>query len=82
MIELLSRFPAKVQEAANEYRPMVMATYAYDLASAFHSFYHAVSVLKAETDSIRDARLRLVAAAKQTLANALALLGITAPEVM
>ena len=82
LIELLSRFPAKVQEAANEYRPMVMATYAYDLASAFHSFYHAVSVLKAETDSIRDARLRLVAAAKQTLANALALLGITAPEVM
>ncbi len=82
LIELLSQFPGKVQEAANEYRPMVMATYAYDLASSFHSFYHAVSVLKAETDSIRDARLRLVAAAKQTLANALALLGITAPEVM
>ena len=82
LIELLSRFPAKVQEAANEYRPMVMATYAYDLASAFHSFYHAVSVLKAETDSIRDARLRLVAAAKQVLANALALLAINAPDVM
>ncbi len=82
LIELLSQFPAKVQEAATEYRPMVMATYAYDLASSFHSFYHAVSVLKAETDEIRDARLRLVAAAKQTLANALALLGITAPEVM
>ncbi len=59
-----------------------MATYAYDLASAFHSFYHAVSVLKAETDSIRDARLRLVAAAKQTLANALRLLAINAPDVM
>ena len=82
LIELLSRFPAKVEEAANEYRPMIMATYAYDLASAFHSFYHSVSVLKAETDAIRDARLRLVAASKQTLANALALLGITAPEVM
>ncbi|MBT7072368.1 MAG: arginine--tRNA ligase, partial [Anaerolineae bacterium] len=82
LIELLSRFPAVVEQAANEYRPMIMATYAYDLASAFHSFYHAVSVLKAETDAIRDARLRLVAAAKQTLANALALLGITAPEVM
>lgn len=82
LIEFLSRFPAKVQEAANEYRPMVMATYAYDLASAFHSFYHAVPVMKAETDAIRDARLRLVAASRQTLANALALLGITAPEVM
>ena len=82
LIELLSRFPAKVQEAANEYRPMVMAAYAYDLASAFHSFYHAVSVLKAETDSIRDARLRLVAASKQVLANALSLLAISAPDVM
>jgi arginyl-tRNA synthetase len=82
LIELLSRFPAVVEQAAKEYRPMIMATYAYDLASAFHSFYHAVSVLKAETDEIRDARLRLVAAARQTLANALALLGITAPEVM
>ena len=82
LIELLSRFPAKVQEAANEYRPMIMATYAYDLASAFHSFYHAVSVLKAETDEIRAARLRLVAAAKQVLANALALLAIHAPDVM
>ena len=82
LIELLSQFPAKVQEAANEYRPMVMATYAYDLASAFHSFYHAVSVLKAETDSIREARLRLVAAAKQMLANALRLLAINAPDVM
>ncbi len=82
LIELLSNFPNVVEDAANQYRPMIMATYAYDLASAFHSFYHAVPVLKSETDAIRDARLRLVAAAKQTLANALKLLGINAPEVM
>ena len=82
LIELLSRFPNVVEDAANQYRPMIMATYAYDLASAFHSFYHAVPVLKSETDAIRDARLRLVAAAKQTLANALDLLAIKAPEVM
>ena len=82
LIELLSRFPAVVEQAANEYRPMIMATYAYDLASTFHSFYHAVPVLKSETDAIRDARLRLVAAAKQTLANALKLLALSAPEVM
>ncbi|NOY99472.1 MAG: arginine--tRNA ligase [Chloroflexi bacterium] len=82
LIELLSRFPAAVEQAADEYRPLVMATYAYNLASAFHSFYHAVPVLQAERENIRDARLQLVAAAKQTLANALALLGITAPEVM
>lgn len=82
LIDLLARFPAVVQQAAEEYRPLVMANYAYDLADAFHSFYHSVPVLQSETETVRAARLRLVAAARQTLANALALLGITAPEVM
>jgi arginyl-tRNA synthetase len=82
LIEQISRFPNTVQQAANEYRPLVMAAYAYDLANAFHSFYHAVPVLQSENENIRNARLRLVAAAKQTLANALRLLDIKAPEVM
>jgi arginyl-tRNA synthetase len=82
LIEQISRFPNTVQQAANEYRPLVMAAYAYDLANAFHSFYHAVPVLQSENENMRKARLRLVAAAKQTLANALRLLDIKAPEVM
>jgi arginyl-tRNA synthetase len=82
LIEQISRFPNAVQQAANEYRPLVMAAYAYDLANAFHSFYHAVPVLQNQDESLRNARLRLVAAAKQTVANALRLLDIRAPEVM
>jgi arginyl-tRNA synthetase len=82
LIERLSRFPAMVEQAASEYRPLVIANYAYDLANSFHSFYHAVPVLQAESENIKNARLRLVAAARQVLANALALLGITALEVM
>ncbi|HEY9527499.1 MAG TPA: DALR anticodon-binding domain-containing protein, partial [Anaerolineales bacterium] len=82
LIEQISRFPNTVQQAANEYRPLVMAAYAYDLANAFHSFYHAVPVLQNEDENIRNARLRLVAAAKRALANALRLLDIKAPEVM
>jgi arginyl-tRNA synthetase len=82
LIDLISRFPALVQRAANEYKPLHLATYAYDLAKSFHSFYHAVRVIQADTATIRDARLRITAAAKQTLANALNLLGILAPEVM
>ena len=82
LIEQISRFPNAVQQAANEYRPLVMAAYAYDLANAFHSFYHAVPVLQSEDDRIRSARLRLVAAAKQTIVNALRLLDIQAPDVM
>jgi arginyl-tRNA synthetase len=82
LIELISRFPDKVQQAADEYRPLIMANYTYDLANAFHSFYHAVPVIQTEDKNIREARLRLVAAAKQTIANALRLLDIQAPEVM
>jgi len=82
LIEHITRFPGLVQQAANEYRPMVIAVYVYELANSFHSFYHAVPVLQAEEKSVIYARLSLVAAAKQTIANALALLGITAPEVM
>jgi len=82
LIELVSRFPDAVQQAANEYRPLVMASYAYELANAFHSFYHAVPVLQTEEADVRAARLRLVAAARQTLANALRLLDIQAPDVM
>jgi arginyl-tRNA synthetase len=82
LIEQISRFPNTVQQAANEYRPLVIAAYAYDLANAFHSFYHAVPVLQSENENMRKARLRLVAAAKQALANALRLLDIKAPEVM
>jgi arginyl-tRNA synthetase len=82
LIEQISRFPHAVQQAANEYRPLVMAAYAYDLANAFHSFYHAVPVLQSEDENTKNARLRLVAAARQTLANALRLLDIQAPDVM
>ncbi|MFZ5910749.1 MAG: arginine--tRNA ligase [Chloroflexota bacterium] len=82
LIEQISRFPAAVEQAAQEYRPLVIAAYAYDLANTFHSFYHSVPVLQAEGPEVQAARLRLVAAARQALANALRLLVIQAPEVM
>jgi arginyl-tRNA synthetase len=82
LIEQISRFPQTVQQAADEYRPMLMAMYAYDLANTFHSFYHAVPVTQTEDVSVRNARLQLVAAAKQVIANALRLLDIQSPDVM
>jgi arginyl-tRNA synthetase len=81
LIELIARFPATAQQAALEYRPLVMASFAYDLASKFHSFYHHVPVLQSRPEA-RAARLRLVAAARQVIASALKLLVIKAPEVM
>jgi arginyl-tRNA synthetase len=81
LIDWLSRFPSEVQRAAAEYKPLAIASSAYDIAKAFAGFYDACPVVQASPE-VRDARLRLVAATRQTLANALALLGITAPEVM
>lgn len=81
LIDLISRFPAEVQRAAAEYKTLTITNLAYDLARAFSDFYNACPVLKAEP-GVRAARLRLVAAARQAIANALALLGIEAPEVM
>jgi len=81
LIDWISRFPTAVQQAAAEYKPLHMAAYAYELARAFHAFYHAVPVLQAE-EPVRASRLRMVAAARQTLSNALRLLDIAAPDVM
>lgn len=82
LIEQISQFPQKVQQAAEEYRPLVMAAYAYDLANTFHSFYHAVNVMQTEDVKTKNARLQLVTAAKQTIENALRLLDIQSPDVM
>ncbi len=81
LIDWLSRFPSEVQRAAAEYKPLVIANVAYDIAKAFAGFYDACPVVQAKPQ-VREARLRLVAATQYTLANALALLGIAAPEVM
>lgn len=81
LIDLIARLPGEVQRAAADYRPMVIAAYAYELAKAFNVFYMQCPVLQTE-DHIRNFRLRLVVAARQVIANSLALLGITAPEAM
>jgi arginyl-tRNA synthetase len=81
LIELMSRFPNEIQRAAAELKPLHIANIAYDLAKAFTDFYNECPVLIAE-EPLRSARLRLVAASRQALANSLNLLGITAPESM
>jgi arginyl-tRNA synthetase len=59
----------------------VISSIAYDIAKAFAAFYDTCPVVQAQP-RVRTARLCLVAATKYVLANALGLLGITAPEVM
>jgi len=81
LVELISRLPKEVQHAAAEYRPLYIAALAYDIARTFNDFYNQCPVLPAE-EPVRAIRLRIVAAARQAIANSLALMGITAPQVM
>jgi arginyl-tRNA synthetase len=81
LIDTIARFPSDVQRAAAEYKTLHITNLAFDLARGFNDFYKECPVLKAEP-GVREYRLRLVAAARQTIANALNLLSIQAPEVM
>jgi arginyl-tRNA synthetase len=81
LVDVISRFPDEVQRAADEFKTLQITNIAYNLARAFNEFYNQCPVLKAEPET-RAFRLRLVAAAQQTIANSLELLGIIAPDVM
>lgn len=81
LLEEIGNFPAEVRRAAEADKPLIIANYVYDLARHFSDFYGACPVVQAEPET-RLARLALVDATRQTLANALALLGIAAPDVM
>lgn len=81
LMDRLSRLPDVLQRAAKDYRPMLIATYAYDLAKDFTEFYQHCPVLQAD-EPLRSFRLRLTAASRYALANSLRLLGIEAPQIM
>jgi arginyl-tRNA synthetase len=81
LIQQIAIFPSEIQRAANEYKPLYIATYVYDLAKQFNEFYRACPVLHAEEPQ-RSARVALVDATRQVLANGLQAIGIEAPEVM
>ena len=81
LIDTIARFPGEVQRAAEEYKTLHITNLAFELARDFNDFYKKCPVLKAEP-GVRQYRLRLVAAARQTIANALNLLSIQAPDVM
>jgi arginyl-tRNA synthetase len=81
LINYFGKFSQEVERSAKEMRPLLIANYTYDLAKAFSNFYNNCPVLNAEAN-IRNFRLRLVAAARQVIANSLGLLGIEVPDVM
>ena len=73
---------AVVEEAADELEPHRVATYTRTFAEQFNAFYRECPVVTADDDETRRARLALVAAARETVGNALHLLGVAAPDSM
>jgi len=77
----LARFPAVIEQVVVELRPHLLAAYARDLADLFNAFYHYDPVLKSEGE-IRNSRLTLVDAVRNTLKESLETLGIDALRSM
>lgn len=81
LAQRLAEFPEMLAGAARELAPHSVAFYLRDLAGEFHSYYNAERIL-VDDEALRAARLALCAAVRQTLANGLSLLGVSAPEKM
>ena len=81
LLGTLARYPEVIERAALQHEPHQLVHYLRDLAHEFHTYYNAHQFL-VEDASIRDARLNLVCAVKQVLANGLGLLNINTPESM
>jgi arginyl-tRNA synthetase len=81
LLKLLARFPEVVARAAEALEPQRITGYLEELARAAHLWYHKCRVL-GERPEVERARLALARAARIVLANALALLGLSAPDRM
>jgi arginyl-tRNA synthetase len=81
LLQKLAEYPEIVENAARELSPHVIAFYLKELAAHFHSYYNGTRFL-VDDAIVRNARLALACAVRQTLVNGLALLGVSAPEKM
>lgn len=81
LLVTLARYPEVLEKAALQYEPHQLILYLRDLAHEFHTYYNAHQFL-VDDGLLRDARLNLVSAVKQVLANGLVLLNINTPEAM
>jgi arginyl-tRNA synthetase len=82
LARIVVRFPEVVEDAAAAQETHAITTYATELATAFHAFYRDARVVDPAEPERSAKRLALVDAARITLANALGLLGVSAPEAM
>ena len=81
LLNTLARYPEVVEQSALQHAPHHLVHYLRELAYEFHTYYNAHQFL-VEDAALRDARLNLIAAVRQVIANGLGLLDVSAPEAM
>jgi arginyl-tRNA synthetase len=81
LVKHLGDFPDMLSEAAESLEPHRITFYLMELAETFHAYYHDNRVL-IEDQRLKKARLYLVEAVRQVIANGLGILGVSAPERM
>lgn len=81
LLNLLAQYPTLIETAATQYHPHLLAHYLQSLANSFHTYYNAERFL-IDDETLRDARLTLIAAVQQVIQNGLKILGVSAPEEM
>lgn len=82
LLKQISEFPKKVEDAAKFRAVNRICQYCHDLAKAFHSYYNSCRVSDLANPELTNERLGLVNACMVTMANALDLIGVSAPEKM
>ena len=81
LLNLLGRFSETIKESGEKYDPSVLAKYLYELAKAFHGFYHSSPVLDTDKKT-KQARLLLIHSTAEVIKKGLNLLGIEVLEEM
>ena len=81
LVKQISLLPQEIVQAAADRDPSRMNKYAVAMCAQFHRFYNACRIKDAEP-AVRDARLVLCRAARQTIRNVLTIIGVDAPEHM
>lgn len=81
LINTIAKYPDIITNAALQYEPQLLTNYLRELAADFHSYYNSHQFIVEDT-ALRNARLALVTATRQTLLNGLNIVGISAPESM
>lgn len=82
LLKQLATFPQVIAEAAEREAPYRVTQYVYDLATHLHSFYNAEVVIDEDNIELTKARIALMKAVQITIANALKIIGVSAPHKM